>query len=37
MPPSSIIHGTIIGEIFCSNFPRDVLFILVSVVAYFHC
>ena len=23
MPPSSILHGTIIGEVFCSNFPNN--------------
>ena len=23
MPPSSILHGTIIGEVFCSNFPKN--------------
>jgi hypothetical protein len=38
MPPSSILHGTIIGEVFCSNLHKsEVHLFFFSVTVRFQC
>ena len=37
MPPSSILHGTIIGEVFCSNLHKSEVHLFFLVTVRFQC